>query len=130
MRFYSKIGSFLRKWYDKIQHKITRTIDASQVAKCDFCQEMINLNSISRHRDICKNVFQVIKKVSDGYECTICSSIFSKRGNLHLHLEQKHNITKAKDPSVSSLSKEESNSSTDWSYKQITNDIKSSSDNW
>ena len=85
------------------KHKITRTIDASQVAKCDFCQEMINLNSISRHRDICKNVFQVIKKVSDGYECTICSSTYSNRGILYVHLKEKHKMNESKD--ISKLAK-------------------------
>ena len=88
---HSKRGSLYIHLQDK--HKISKPQDAADVTKCSFCQEMMNLNVISKHRNICKYFYQFMKKTSSGYECTFCSNNIIGRSQMYLHLERKHNIS-------------------------------------
>ena len=81
------------------KHKIKKPIDDIMTRKCKFCQEKINLNTISKHENSCKTFYQFMKKTLDGYKCNICSSVHSKRSSLHKHLEEKHKITRTIDSS-------------------------------
>ena len=78
------------------KHNFSKPQDARDVAKCRFCQEMININVLSKHMNICKYFYQFMKKTSSGYECNFCSITQTKRGQMYIHLEKTHNIANGK----------------------------------